>query len=54
MGGSATLAAHHARANGQGCQRLAYYMYSMQHAEAHPWVVDALNAVDPELQYWYQ
>jgi hypothetical protein len=54
MGGSAALVACCAHAHGQGRQSLAYYMYSMQHAEAHPWVVDALNAVTLKLQNWYQ
>jgi hypothetical protein len=38
----------------QGIQHLAYLMSSLRHADAHPWGVDALNAVTLELQYWYQ
>jgi hypothetical protein len=54
MGGSAAPAARRARAIDQGLQRLAYNMSSLRHADAHPWVVDTLNAVALELEYWYR
>ncbi len=54
MEGSVALAARRAQAIDQGLQRLAYNMSSLRHADAHPWVVDTLNAVALELQYWYQ
>jgi hypothetical protein len=51
MGGSAALAACCASAFDRGLQHLAYSMSSLRHADAHPWVVDTLNAVALELQY---
>ncbi len=52
VGESTALAA--SRAIDRGLQRLAYLMSTLRHADAHPWGVDALNAVALELQYWYQ
>jgi hypothetical protein len=53
MGGSAALAASHALECSQ--QRLAFTMSKCPgFADANPWVMENINAVARELQYWYQ
>jgi hypothetical protein len=54
MGRSAALTARRACAIDQGLQHLAYKMSSQDHADAHAWVLNTVNAVALELQYWCQ
>ena len=53
MGGSAALAAR--RALSRSCQRLAFSMSTHPgFADKNPWVMEAVNAVARELQFWYR